>query len=468
MMSWMRFETILSNTMSCIKRKEKPEPCSCESMQFCHFNRGRTDSVHYGFRPAFKIYSAGKIFLKIINEAIFLLLAIIYDEFSQICCLNKPQNIWPFLRKDGYIYAMNKSPIEKACLVGLARISTDKGRVQESIIELGELARSAGGTIGDSIIQTRTPDPRYYIGKGLVQRIKEQISCDGTNLVIFDDPLSPAQQRNLEDELGVKIIDRSILILDIFALHAKTAAAKLQVELAQLEYMLPRLTGAWSHFSRQYGGIGAKGPGETQLETDRRQVRKRISHLKKEIKRLGQQRETQRKSREDMFKVSLIGYTNAGKSTLFNLLTRADVATADALFTTLDSTTRMMSSGYPEKIIFTDTVGFINKLPHQLVASFKSTLEEVTWANLLLHVISISEPNHQEKIKATEKVLREIGAADIDTLLIYNKLDMMEDFRPAINPSRPCFYISALKGTGLENLKQELSVRLKMFFGQVR
>jgi len=363
---------------------------------------------------------------------------------------------------------INKVVIEKAFLVGLARRSTDKITVQESLTELAELTKSAGGKITDTVIQTRTPDPRYYIGKGLVQNLKEQIADNGTNLVIFDDPLSPAQQRNLEDELGVKIIDRSILILDIFALHAKTAAAKLQVELAQLEYMLPRLTGAWSHFSRQYGGIGAKGPGETQLETDRRQVRKRISHLKKEIKRLGRQRETQRKGRQDMFKVSLIGYTNAGKSTLFNHLTRADVSTANALFTTLDSTTRVMSSGYPEKIIFTDTVGFISKLPHQLVASFKSTLEEVTAADLLLHVISLSESNHPEKIEATEKVLREIGANGIDNILIYNKLDMVEDSRPVNGQNRPCFYISALAGTGLEDLKQELSTRVKMFFSGKR
>jgi len=357
-----------------------------------------------------------------------------------------------------------KVVIEKAFLVGLARKSTDKVTVQESLTELAELAKSAGGKITDKVIQTRTPDPRYYIGKGMVQNLKEQIAGNGTNLVIFDDPLSPAQQRNLEDELGVKIIDRSILILDIFALHAKTAAAKLQVELAQLEYMLPRLTGAWSHFSRQYGGIGAKGPGETQLETDRRQVRKRIAHLKKEIQRLSRQRETQRKSRQDMFKVSLIGYTNAGKSTLFNRLTKAEVSTANALFTTLDSTTRVMSSGYPEKIIFTDTVGFISKLPHQLVASFKSTLEEVTSADLLLHVISLSESNHQEKIEATEKVLREIGANQIDSLLIYNKLDMVEDSQPVNDQNRPCFYISALAGTGVDDLKQELSTLVKMFF----
>jgi len=359
---------------------------------------------------------------------------------------------------------MNKLPIEKACLVGLAKKSTNKNEVRQSLDELAELTESAGGTVTESIIQTRSPDPKYYIGKGFVQKLKEQIADDGTNLVIFDDLLSPAQQRNLEEVLKVKIIDRSILILDIFALHARSSAAKLQVELAQLEYMLPRLTGAWTHFSRQYGGIGAKGPGETQLETDRRRVRKKISHLKKEIKRLGRQRETQRKSRQDMFKISLIGYTNAGKSTLFNRLTKSNVTTANALFTTLDSTTRMMSTGYPDKIIFTDTVGFIRKLPHQLVASFKSTLEEVTSANLLLHVVSYCEPDYHKKIIATEKVLGEIGAENIDTLLIFNKIDKIENTNVSDPPDRTGFYLSALRGDGLEDLRQELSLKLQMFF----
>nr|MBN2277286.1 GTPase HflX [candidate division Zixibacteria bacterium] len=354
---------------------------------------------------------------------------------------------------------------EKACLIGLAWKNIRKSEVEQSLVELAELTVSAGGRVSDRLVQSRPPDPKYYIGKGLVAQLKEQFAGNGVNLVIFDDPLSPVQQRNLEEAFEIKVIDRSILILDIFALHALTAAAKLQVELAQLEYMLPRLTGAWSHFSRQYGGvgIGSKGPGETQLEIDRRQVRKKIAHLKKEIERLGQQRATQRKGRQNLFKVSLIGYTNAGKSTLFNRLTKSEVSTADALFTTLDSTTREMSAGYPEKILFTDTVGFIRKLPHQLVASFKSTLEEITYADLLLQVIDFSDPNHSAKIEQTRSVLGEIGARDIDNLLIYNKIDRLKEPRINVVNGREVFYISALEDIGLDRLREELSLRLQLF-----
>lgn len=371
------------------------------------------------------------------------------------------------IRQKTYIAYMEplKTAKEKACLVGLARKSYYKKEVETSLQELAELTVSAGGDIAEKIIQVRTPDPKYYVGKGMVEKIKADFTSNGTNLVIFDEPLSPAQQRNLEDAFGVKVIDRSILILDIFALHARTSAAKLQVELAQLEYMLPRLTGAWQHFSRQYGGvgIGSKGPGETQLEIDRRQVRKKIAHLKKEIERLGKQRETQRKRRQNLFKVAFIGYTNAGKSSLFNKLTKSEVATEDALFTTLDSTTRMMSSEYPEKIVFTDTVGFIKKLPHQLVASFKSTLEEVVYSDLLLHLVDISEENYREKISQTESVLREIGASHLDKLLIYNKIDKLATPPKAGAASHDSFYISALENMGLEPLRQELSERLSFF-----
>ncbi len=363
---------------------------------------------------------------------------------------------------------VNAPTVEKALLVGLARNSNVRRATEESLDELAELAYSAGAVVEDKFVQARVPDPAFYIGKGMVEKLKETISANGSNLVIFDDPLSPAQQRNLEDAFEIKVIDRSILILDIFALHARTAAAKLQVELAQLEYMLPRLTGAWTHFSRQYGGIGTKGPGETQLEIDRRRVYAKIARLKQDLKKLGKQRATQRKARQDMFKVSLIGYTNAGKSTLFNQLTRANVETADKLFTTLDSTTRVMSQGYPEKVFFTDTVGFIKKLPHQLVESFKSTLEEVTYADLLLHVVDASDENSADKITQTNQVLAEIGAMEIDALLILNKIDRAE--RPLARMERelPVFRISALEGIGLEPLKAEVSNRLRLFSSRFR
>ncbi len=357
---------------------------------------------------------------------------------------------------------VNEKKVEKSILVGLARDSRQRDEVEASLDELAELAKSAGAKVISKHVQTRRPDPKYYIGKGYVEKLKEKIDNEGINLVIFDDLLSPAQQKNLENRFDLKVIDRSILILDIFALHARTAAAKLQVELAQLEYMLPRLTGAWTHFSRQEGGIGTKGPGETQLEIDRRRVRTRISHLKKDIKKLGKQLQTQRKSRQSLFKVALIGYTNAGKSTLFNRLTKSKVEVANKLFTTLDSTTRVMSQGFPDKIIFTDTVGFIKKLPHQLVASFRSTLEEVTLANLLLHVVDSSDPFCSEKIEQTKSVLRELKAGDIPTVLVYNKIDKADE-SDGNNQDGTVFHISALKDLGLKDLRTELSRQLGLY-----
>ncbi len=355
---------------------------------------------------------------------------------------------------------------EKAILIGLVSDSRQKSEQMESLDELARLATTAGAEVLDRRLQVRRkPSPKFYIGSGLVEELKEQLAETGGNCVIFDDILSPAQQRNLETALEAKVIDRPILILDIFATGARTSGSRLQVELAQLEYTLPRLTGAWVHFSRQYGGIGAKGPGETQLEIDRRQIRTKISNLKKRLAKLDTQRRTQRKARSELFKVTLVGYTNAGKSTLFNLLTKSDIEVADKLFTTLDSTTRIMSVGYPQKVVFSDTVGFIKKLPHQLVESFKSTLEEVSRAQLLLHVVDCSDPKLEEHIEQTRQVLAEIAADKVPYVMVYNKLDSFPDFVTPADDRCPKFQISALKKTGLPGLKAEIIARAERFHG---
>lgn len=350
-----------------------------------------------------------------------------------------------------------KSVAELVYLIGVAQRSTDRPAVEASLEELGQLAISAGARVVGRRVQVRPrPDPALFVGKGLVSELKETLKDLAADTVIFDDTLSAGQQRNLEKELEVKVIDRPVLILDIFATRARTAAAKLQVELAQLEYTLPRLTGAWVHFSKQYGGIGTKGPGETQLEIDRRQIRTKIAHLKEKLEKLDKQRATQRKGRQDLFKVALVGYTNAGKSTLFNLLTKSGVTTANQLFTTLDSTTRQMSVGYPAQIIFSDTVGFIKKLPHQLVESFKSTLEEVSTADLLLHVVDASDPHLMETIEQTRQVLAEIGADKVPYILVFNKLDRVPDFTlPEFNGDRR-IPISALEKKGISALQAEI------------
>jgi len=276
--------------------------------------------------------------------------------------------------------------------------------------EIALLADTAGADVVGVLVQPRSKIvPAYYIGKGKAEELKEEVELAEANMVIFDNDLTPAQLSNLEKLLEIKVVDRSGLILDIFALRARTRQAKAQVELAQLQYLLPRLTRQWTHLSRQQGGIGTRGPGETQLEVDRRRIRQRIAHLKDLLKKIDRHRETGRKRRGESFKAALVGYTNAGKSTLLNALSGAGVPVEDKLFKTLDSVTRLVRFGAAPEMLISDTVGFIRDLPHDLIASFKSTLDEVREADALLHVIDITNPEWEEQIEVVAGVLSELG-----------------------------------------------------------
>ncbi len=349
---------------------------------------------------------------------------------------------------------------ERVVLVGTALKKTPKEETEYSIDELSGLTATAGGIEVARFIQRRDrPDGTFFIGKGLADQIAACIAERQADLVVFDDLLSPNQQRNLGEKFEVKVIDRAMLILDIFALHARSAEARVQVELAQMEYLLPRLTGLWVHLSRQRGGIGTKGPGETQLETDRRQVYNRIANLKERLKKVERQRNIQRQRRADCCRAALVGYTNAGKSTLFNRLTRSDVAEADQLFSTLDSTSRLIGLDYPQKVVLTDTVGFIEKLPHQLVASFKSTLEEVTLANLIIMVVDCSDPYLERKIGVVKSVLGDIGADGIPLLTAYNKMDLLDGAATDAEFMTGVIPVSALRNIGLDRLKSEIVTR---------
>jgi len=353
-----------------------------------------------------------------------------------------------------------KQTREKTILVALNTRSISKEVVEEHISELEELANTAGADSIFKIVQSRsTADPAYYIGKGKAEEIAQLVELNEITLVIFDDDLTAVQVRNLEKLIDRKIIDRSGLILDIFALRAKTKEAKTQVELAQLEYVLPRLTRAWTHLSKQYGGIGTKGPGETQIETDRRLIRNRISHLKEKLKKIEAQRTTQSSGRQSYIKIALAGYTNAGKSTLFNLLTEADVFSEDKLFATLDSTTRAVALDTKEKVLMSDTVGFIRKLPPHLVASFKSTLNEVRDADIIIHLIDLSHLYYEDHLKIVEKTLKEFGSKDKKEIKIFNKVDLIRD-RSKIefirNSYKDSVIISAQKGINISKLRQVL------------
>ena len=314
---------------------------------------------------------------------------------------------------------------EKAILVSVCPSGQTMERTEEYLDELAFLLETAGGVALRRVVQRlERPDTRTYIGSGKLEELKEYKQALEADFIVFDDELSPAQLRNLERELECRILDRTTLILDIFAKRARTSTAKTQVELAQLQYMLPRLTRMWTHLERQRGGIGMRGPGETQIETDRRLIKEKISLLKEQLASIDKQKTLQRKNRESLVRVALVGYTNVGKSTLMNVLSKSDVLAENKLFATLDTTVRKVVVGNLP-FLLTDTVGFIRKLPTQLVESFKSTLDEVVEADLLLHVVDISHPDHEAQMDSVNKTLEEIGAADKPVIMVYNKVDCL-------------------------------------------
>ncbi len=312
---------------------------------------------------------------------------------------------------------------ERAVLIGLITSKEEAFRTREYLDELAFLVETAGGKSIKRFTQNvPSPDPRSFVGSGKLQEIKKYVKEHNIDLAVFDDELSPSQLRNIDRELKCKVLDRNNLILDIFARRARTAHAKTQVELAQYEYLLPRLTRMWTHLERQKGGIGLRGPGEREIETDRRIIRDRIALLKGKLKDIDKQMATQRKGRGSMVRVALVGYTNVGKSTLMNLLSKSDVFAENKLFATLDTTVRkVVLDNLP--FLVSDTVGFIRKLPHSLIESFKSTLDEVREADLLLHIVDISHPDFEEHIRTVHETLEEIGAKDKPMLLVFNKID---------------------------------------------
>lgn len=347
---------------------------------------------------------------------------------------------------------------ERAILVGLYGPDTARIQAEEYLDELERLTHTAGGIVVAKILQNRThPDSSTFIGEGKLRELKGTVAESRVSTLIFDDDLSPTQIRNIEKETQAKVLDRSGLILDIFATRAQTSAAKTQVELAQLQYLLPRLTRFWTHLSRQQGGIGTRGPGETQIETDRRLIDKRISSLKDKLEKLDQQRQTQRKGRSNLIRISLVGYTNAGKSTLMNALTDTKVLTENRLFATLDSTVRQYEVENYDALL-SDTVGFIRKLPHDLIESFKSTLDEVRESDILLHVVDAGALMIEEQIEVVNETLEELEASDKKILLVFNKIDAIESHRIAeLKSAWPgAVFISAERGIGLKKLEEAI------------
>ena len=367
---------------------------------------------------------------------------------------------------------------EKAVFVGVIKQGDDERQIMEYLDELEFLAETAGAIGVKKFIQkVDRPDSRTYIRSGKLLEIKEYCEENEIEVVIFDDELSPTQLRNIERELNIRILDRTNLILDIFAQRAKTAYAKMQVELAQYQYLLPRLTRMWTHLERQKGGIGMRGPGETQIETDRRIIQDKIARLKEQLKKVDKQMASQRGNRGSMVRISLVGYTNVGKSTLMNLLAKSDVFAENKLFATLDTTVRkVVIENVP--FLLSDTVGFIRKLPHQLVEAFKSTLDEVREADILMHVVDISHPNFEDHIRVVEETLKDIKAIDKPIFVVFNKIDAyryeeydefslepkqqmnytLDEFKNSwiAKENTPCIFISAREKIGIDKLRGDL------------
>ncbi|MFN9595951.1 MAG: GTPase HflX [Bacteroidota bacterium] len=370
--------------------------------------------------------------------------------------------------------------VENVVLVSVCRQGQSDAQTLEYLDELEFLAHTAGGkTLKRFIQKLEYPDPRTYVGKGKLEEITSFVKLKEVSIMIFDDELTPSQLRNIEKLVGCKVLDRTTLILDIFASRARTAQARTQVELAQYQYLLPRLTRMWTHLEKQRGGIGMRGPGETEIETDRRVIRDKLSKLKEKLREIDKQNLTRRKSRENIVRVALVGYTNVGKSTIMNLLSKSDVFAENKLFATLDTTVRKVVYG-SIPFLLSDTVGFIRKLPHNLVESFKSTLDEVREADILLHVVDVSHPNFEDQIDVVNQTLADIGAADKKVLMVFNKLDAYryvekdaDDLTPASKENVPleelkrtwmakvhgaCVFISAAKGINIAELREKLTL----------
>jgi GTP-binding protein HflX len=366
------------------------------------------------------------------------------------------QNLETFKSKSKDTKALNL----KAILIGIEFVSNGSSPLDNNLKELNGLAETAHYNVISIVSQKLTRiNPKSFIGKGKVEEVSQLILQFSAGIVIFDENLSPAQNRNLENIFKCRVIDRSWLILEIFGNHARTREAKAQVELASLKYALPRLTKMWGHLSRQRGGIGMKDVGETQIQLDRRLIRDRITKLGRKLKQIDLEKKTQRKNRRDIYKVALVGYTNAGKSTLMNQLTGADTLVENKLFATLDSTIRKIKKNFPYPVVLSDTVGLIDKLPHDLIASFKSTLDEVRDANLLIKMVDMSDPNAKRQIQTTNNVINALGVENTDSLLVFNKADKINDpdiLELELRRHPKAIIISSKNGTGLDLLRKAI------------